>query len=477
VVLSDTIGTRHLIAGSVTATELSSESVTTDKLAANAVTADKVLANSIGTEKLAVGSPNNVIWNSCPSTTVDGWAPWQTGSVVGNLINPCNLATFDSTFMGTWGGLGDQNGLILSATSMPAGSAAYAVWAGAQVAPGDVIEGQFAIACPYVGITVSLRIDWLDASGANVGSVTLDSIAASASTTSATSLADLTTIWGTATAPAGAASTHFSVVMTNTSGATIANPFAHCTRAYFGRGITGQTEMSPWAPGGITQISGGVIKSNTIVGRNIAGTTITGDKMVANTITAAQVAAGTLTTTEIATGTIKATNLDATDVIANFLQANTGWIGTAQIGDLQVDSAKIADLTVGTQKITGYAVISPIYASNTTAQFASATIFNTNFTCAYPSSVMIFVNGVVDYGVTSGSGSCHLEMYIDNSTIVPDFTTGTTGEAQNGDLQLMAIVTAGAGNHNVKIKWVMSGSVSGTFNLDSATMSIWMNYR
>lgn len=174
-----------------------------------------------------------------------------------------------------------------------------------------------------------------------------------------------------ATAPTGTASAQMYI---STQYNNIAfQSFTFFTRMYFGEAGPYQTELSAWGPGGITEITGGTIKTGsiitanlaadsitsakilagTIVASDIAAGTITATQIAANTITAGQIAAGTITATEIAANTITAAKIAAGTITATEIAANTITAGKLNVSSLSAISADLGTVTAGSINIGG----------------------------------------------------------------------------------------------------------------------------
>jgi hypothetical protein len=166
-------------------------------------------------------------------------------------------------------------------------------------------------------------------------------------------------LWGKAQVPAGASRMLAFFRMIGEGGwgtATGADPYVFFTQALLARSHANQTEPSPWSPGGVTEVVGGMIRTRTvaadrliassITATEIAGSAVTADKLAANSVVAGKIAAGAVSATEIAASAIVASKLAATELITLSAQIGTGVITSAKIGNLEVGTLKIANNAV-----------------------------------------------------------------------------------------------------------------------------------
>ena len=269
--------------GTISSTQLGTNSVTTGAIAANAVTATALAAGAVTAEKIAVGSSTNVVWNASCVTTTDGWS--TLAGISTGLAN--NLAGYTPA--------GEGCGYITSGATLSNGSSIGAVWvpegaAGVPVVPGTWVEAQAMLGAHRVaGFVV---IDFFDASGNAVPSSRITS-ARMAGTAGGNTLGAYALVWCKGQAPTGAATMRLGLLGTydgqtdyaamggnNASAGT--NPYVFWCRAVLGLSTPvamASSTPQPYAPGGITEITGGVIKSGTIIGRNILAGSITTDKL------------------------------------------------------------------------------------------------------------------------------------------------------------------------------------------------------
>jgi predicted phage tail protein len=360
------ITTAKLAAGAITANELATDAVTAVKISAGSISTAKIAAGAITGATLGIGLPSNVIWNSCPGLTADGWT---TAIVVGTGSTPLRTPVIGSSYAASWTLTGNP-GMVLSASSLNNNAYVETAWApeGASygslpVVPGDVVEIQALVATP-AGCQAIIYVRWYDNAGGIAGTGTLVTHAG-VGPASGLIRANYTRIGGRMTAPAGAAFAMLILRFTNASGGTLSNPFMVITQIAIGLAPSANlTELSPWAPGGVTQISGGVIRTGSIYARSIAAGTITATEIAAATITGAKIAAGTITGAEIAADTITAANIAANAITAGEIAAGAvttakltaGAVTANELAADAVTAVKIAAGAITTAKITAGAV-------------------------------------------------------------------------------------------------------------------------
>ena len=235
--------------------------------------------------------------------------------------------------------------MVLTASSLNSAGTVECWWSpdgantGMPVVPGDVVEIQSLMAT-QVGCQGIIYLRYYDASHAAI-SVSAYTVHNGTGPANGQVRANYTRVGGRATAPAGAAYAIVFIRLTNNTAGTLANPFLVVTQIAMGLAPSASaTELSPWAPGGVTSITGGVIRTGSILARSIAAGTITADEIAANTITGAKVAAGTITGSNIAATTITAANIAAGTITAGQIAAGT--ITATQIAAGTLTAATLA---------------------------------------------------------------------------------------------------------------------------------------
>lgn len=238
---------------------------------------------SIGPGSLTVGLGRNMIRNSdCAVGTVD----WVNGSESGLT------QTFGVALTGYR--LHDQtNTCYLTLAGTPtAGHLSYAYTADASRYP--VIAAARYEASAYLGVhragSSYVSIQWFDSSG------TFLSLNNGTSCTTASvgglKLADFCRSGVVAAAPTNATTARVVIYTTHTAEA---NPYVFFVHTYFGEALSGQTDLTPWGPAGLTEIVGGMIRTGTIVADNIAAGAITAAKISVSSLSAIAADIGTIT--------------------------------------------------------------------------------------------------------------------------------------------------------------------------------------
>ncbi len=265
---------------------------------------------SIGPGSLTVGSGRNTIRNSDCVVGVVGWSIFTnsghtilqgSNSTTARLNTGPNTCWFGESTAPGAGTLSEQ--YILEMTPVTAG-ARY--------------EGSAYLVGFNTGNSL-VQIQWLNGDGSSQIGVSSGNTCAASGVT-ADELAEFCRSGVVDVAPAGTKNARLIVITTHT-GAT--NPVVFHVHNYFGEAQSGQTELTPWGPAGITPIIGGMIEANTITATNIAASTITATQIAASTITGAKIAANTITAGNIAAGTITATEIAAATITGAKIAAGT----------------------------------------------------------------------------------------------------------------------------------------------------------
>lgn len=212
-----------------------------------------------------------------------------------------------------------------------------------------VVAGNRYEASTYFGVhrsgVTQVYIQWFDAASTQLASSAAGSTCTAANSGGQT-LAGYCRSVIIATAPATATQARW-VFQTFHTGE--ASPYIFWVHAYFGEATANQSEASPWGPPGLTEIIGGVIKTNSITALQIAAGTITGDRIAASTLTAGNIAAGTITGDRIAASTLTAGNIAAGTITTGQLAANS--VSAAQIQAGAITAVKIAAGTITADKL------------------------------------------------------------------------------------------------------------------------------
>jgi len=162
------------------------------------------------------------------------------------------------------------------------------------------------------------------------------------------------------TAPAGATLADVYIVMAHDGVG--ANPFVFWVRSFFGEATSTQTEASPWGPAGLTEITGGIIRTGTITADRIQAGSITATQIAARSITADRLSVTTLDAISanignIVAGTFNLANGNFTVDSAGILGARVANFGDASIGVLNAGAGSVQNTLVvgalGIQDLTG----------------------------------------------------------------------------------------------------------------------------
>ncbi len=370
---------------------------------------------------VTVGSGRNVIRNSECRVGTDDWthAPDTTGLTgsIGTL---------------TGAGLAGETSICFgSLTGTPAISTASYLHNSQKllVVPGLRYEFYTYIAKTSTGMAVTPYIAFYQSNGTFISSSVGNTVA-----TACTGSATLDSTWCFAgaivTAPALASYGQMSVQTAHPGGHN--NPTTYIVRQYFGQAQTDQTDYTEWGPAGLTEIIGGLIKTDTIDARTIAADTITASEIAANAITTSELNADSVTSAKIVAGTIVASDIATDTITANEIAANA--ITTTEIA---ANTIVAGDIAAGT--ITG-------------TEIAATTITASNLNVSTLSAITANMGTLTAGSITGGT--------IDGATI----RAGTGDEVT---LDGSGITLTGGTGTNNRIKWTggheMWGTTGGIF--------------
>lgn len=367
-----------------------------DALVAGSVTATELAAGSVTAEKLAVGpGSGNVIWNSCCAFNSAGWVPGGTAQAPGIRAVGADWFGANNRLIGYGsGGLFSPNmaaGQFFDAYWHPDG-----FWHGVPTAAGQWWEFQARVAGWGVD-AVELHIAWHDGNNAWISEPVL---ARTGPVGPGDGWGDgwrsvpdhYTLLWGKAQAPANAILALPIIRGIKSSGATGTAGIVF-TQAQFCPARPGQTDPSPWAPGGVTEINGGMIRTNSIVSEHINADQIFGDSGVFNSLKAGIASFGGLKADQIAANQLKAVHM-ASDLIIT---------GTVQV----------ADLIIGTRKLTNDAA----------TQIAFQNIWQNVTLSTYPGwGPALAVIASVSFYIPPGSDARILILSDGSNVVVPEST-------------------------------------------------------
>lgn len=311
-----------LTAGSITTNMISSGAVTGDSIAGNTITGNNIAGSAITADKLAVGSPNNLIQNSCfdpDGAGVTEWVAWTDNGVASQAIalypNDSSWSSSPSSNSCGWlcvsayGSLDNESRIAANPLNIQTGdnklpatpntSYCFSIYAG---------PNAFHTRC---------TMGFYDENGNQLAFGTGAYFTCNGNAKDISTYARPFII---ATAPSGTAFVAVWVECWNLTGSTMYNgPGVALTQAQLAIVPSGATQPPAWCSGLQTTINGAGIKSGTI----------TADKIRANSITSAQIQSGAIGADQIAANSITSGQLATTNLI--------------------VQSAQIANLVVGTE--------------------------------------------------------------------------------------------------------------------------------
>lgn len=384
-----TIEGGEIRAASVSTLQLAAGSVTAGTIAAGAVTTGALAAGSVTAEKLTIGSPSNMIWNSCPDQGPYGWNRFANGAVPAVGAPGCAVDAA-SVVNATWGLIGLGSGFAQYLGSGPIYPNQGYTWewspTGGQVGVPAIAGHTYGAAALVIaggGGRVRLQMIFRDYQGALLVSPVSPDVL-DQSRPDGLYEGNYTRVEVSGVAPANTASVSLQIVMAGPPGGA-QSPFMSFTKAQLGEIATG-AKVGPWQPGGLTTISGNMIKTgsldasrivagsitagqlqagsvtatqlaaNAVTAYSILANSISADRLAANSITAGQIQAAAIGADQLAANQIFARHLAADQILTSSAQIGVGTIQSANIADLTVDNAKIKNLTLDGQKMLPYAV-------------------------------------------------------------------------------------------------------------------------
>lgn len=324
---------------------IQTDTITATQIAANAITASEINAGAVTAAKLASGSGTNMIRNSeCRVGTAD----W-------NFFTSTVLTPTFSFALTPWRLLDESNTCFATVAGTPTAGTGNIIFSNRYpVKAGQVYEGSAYFGTHGGDASTFIQLTFRDISN-NILSQPTSNTCTQAFGLGGTELSGYCRAYVIATAPATSASVD--IAFFNIFGGGTANPYMFVTRMMLAEGKVNQTEPSEWTPAGLTEIIGGIIKTDTITAANIAANAITTSeldadsvtsaKIVANTIEAADIAAGTITATEIAANTITAGQIAANAIDTSELNAGAVTAGKISVSSLDAISANLGTVTAG----------------------------------------------------------------------------------------------------------------------------------
>jgi predicted phage tail protein len=343
------ITTAQIAAGAVTAATIAAGAITTPALSAGSVTAAILAAGAVTTSSLAVGSATNLCWNSCMEISSDGW---NFGISAGVSLDGAGTV-LGTPWSSSWRVPGIGSGFLRTNGNLPIGGAMEAAWdpnysdsfvIGVPCKAGDVFEVQAQLI--PINIAGYVFVQFLDQAN-NVLATFLSNRIAPPGSPNGLALSNYRQAWVVSTAPANSVTARAFIYAYNDNKPDLnspgVTPYLFFTQFSIGPGVPNATAPQPWTPGGVSTISGGMIKSRTIASDRIATNAITANELAANSVIAGKISAGAVNSTEIAAGSIRAVHLASETILTEAAQIGAATIGTAQIQDLSVAGHNIAD--------------------------------------------------------------------------------------------------------------------------------------
>lgn len=367
-----------------------------------------------GATNLNVGAGRNMVRNSDCAVSTSDWT-FATGSGL----------TFSLGFaLSPWRLNDESNTCYVTVVGTPTTSTQTAAYLSA---PFPVIAGHRYEASAYLGVqrtgNTQVLLQWLDVFGALIS----NSGGNNCTTASAGGiyLADYCRSGIVATAPVGTVLARPVIQTTHNGGA---NPFVFFVHNFFGEALTGQTDLTPWGPAGMTTINGGVIETDSITAAKIVAGTITGTKIAAGTITATNISAGTITATQIAGNTITAGNIAAGTITGTEIAASTITAAKLSVTSLSAITADLGTVNAGT--VNGVS-ISGSSISGGTIQIGTGSMFN-GLTVASNGVTTVDVIQAGDLNVTGPGAVGIASLAGSGSRVICATSTGFLFASSNG---------------------------------------------
>ena len=305
---------------------ITSDSVTATQIAAGAITASEISAGAVTAAKLASGNGSNFIRNSECRTSAEEWA-----------INDGTSGAASLSFaLSPWRLLDQSNTCYVVVSGSPTGAAFTQFYAPEVAAK----AGQAYEASVYIGAHrvegASIILVFRNSAGA-ILSAPQGNICVEANGAGGTALSGYCRSATLGTAPA---TTHSVQIVIHMDYDGQSNPYTFWVRAYLGEAKPNQTEFTEWSPAGMTEITGGVIKTGTIQAGHILANTIGAAEIGANAITTSELAANSVTSAKIVAGEIDASHIAANSLTAGVIAA--GAIETSELAANSVTAGKIS---------------------------------------------------------------------------------------------------------------------------------------
>ena len=321
------------------------------------------MGNDGGTYKLRAGVPGGagMFWDGA-TLTVRG----TQGSGTNQLANSeCRVGT-DGWTIGNTHGLSESLGFNLDPWRLNAESTTcYVIVTGTPAngtatfisAPRFVVKpGSRYELSVYLGLqsvtNSQIYIAWYDSAGAFISQELAANVCTPAGGSGGYALASYCRSGMVSSAAPSGAFRGEPIIRTVYNGSGV-DPATFFVRAFVGEATSTQTLLSEWGPAGLTEITGGLIRTGTIFAQHIAANTITAAKIAAGTITATEIAAATITAAKIVSGTITATQIATNTITADRMNVSSLSAISANIGTVTAGSISGVTITGGTIDIGG----------------------------------------------------------------------------------------------------------------------------
>lgn len=287
---------------------------------------------------LTVGTGRNQVRNSECRVSTDDWAVFISHAQATSLS--FNLASFRLNE--------ESNTCFVTAAGTPAGATVTNLYNTVYM---PVTVGLRYEASAYIGLhratSAVIGIIWYDSAG-SILSVSTGNTCTTASA-GGTTLAGYCRGLVLATAPSSATTARIQVSMTHNG--TQADPYLFVVRSYFAEAGAAQEDATQWGPAGVTEIIGGLIKTDAIDARTIAANAITTSELAADSVTSSKIVAGTIVASDIASATITATQIASATITGTQIAASTITASNLSVSTLSAITANMGTITAGS--ITG----------------------------------------------------------------------------------------------------------------------------
>lgn len=376
-----------------------------------------IRTGSISADKATFGSGSNQIKNSDCRYSVDEW-----GNATSSGFVPVHSFGFSGFNLNNEGG----TCYLAYGGNPPVNNISYAF-----TIPTYPVQRDFRYeASAYLGVnrtgSTAVILQWLDINGTFISNANGNTC--TTATPGGSNLAGYCRSVVLATAPPTATQARVFIQTTHTGEA---NPFVFYVHAFFGEATINQTEASPWGPAGLTEIIGGMIKTQTITAdkitvgsltaQQIQAGSITGDRITANSIAADRIQAGSITGAQISGNAITAGHIQANTITGDKIVAGAITADKMNVGSLSAVSADLGNVTAGTISgvtingvtMNGSSIIGGTIDINggSFVVIANGSVFGSTM-----SSNFFGVNNAINIGYLAGGGTQHL--CVNNSGLV-----------------------------------------------------------